>query len=829
MGHITTATANRLGYNRKYQGSWAIKKYYYKRFLHKDYNITRFGQALFRKYTTPAFDRENLRNPDPRNPERKEFSGEKNIIKNVLVENTFTFSHLDMARGLNLVLRFFFMDALMEEDRVKNQKIFRQKASRVFRPMLLKHRSRAPINILHYKGKTKLHRRRYKKKRSRIRLITRLTSKYNKYVRRFRKRLILKFRRKKRISRREYKIFYKPYRNIYTLRKIYYKNAKKPKKRSGPLKKYLKDYYETLDRDEENEYVRPRLRKKYGEDEEWLQATLTTLKTSQLLKKKMKYYPLYMLTFLLKYRSRVKLPPSRKKFLLLKSIILGFRWIVQNTIKIRTFFVTMFLHLCLSLFILPLFIPKFSLIRSMNLLLIKETAKADVASYSFKRIIHSRYLLFHNLHYALVNTIREFDKTKVIYTQFFGMYTKNITSTLITNYICHKLEQYFRIQQIIGPIMSNLKKNRSFLGFRLIIAGRLTRKERAAFLVRKNKRVTLGSKDAIIDYHSNVQGLRFGLVGIKCWLMRRSILLRPFNYQLSFGTKFTSFIIAIPTGKEKDRLNQIVITESFFQRTAGMPDFLKNLPKFKLKGLPRETSTKPSVIDNINPLEPDKKLIPEIYESKIQNFLFTHYFRQLRWGRIPIEKPTKLEEKVLLQQLLREIYDIMLENHVQYLLTKLNKKYICPEHFDAYHHYIYLLKNPYRKEKFAITRILLFHRTLTQRTPKSDKAEIEKQQQLKKKCLRVIEANLDPKKFQNFEKHINTISKLFNQVILKEENLMLYLQMTFNKKFIPQLKKNYEIWYKNYKKTQKNKNPKNTPKTEDLKVGGVNLTETVKI
>jgi ribosomal protein S3 len=66
--------------------------------------------------------------------------------------------------------------------------------------------------------------------------------------------------------------------------------------------------------------------------------------------------------------------------------------------------------------------------------------------------------------------------------------------------------------------------------------GRLTRKERAAFLVRRGNAITLSKKQEKIDYSSDAKILKFGMSAVKCWIIKKEI---PALYVFRF--KFESY------------------------------------------------------------------------------------------------------------------------------------------------------------------------------------------------------------------------------------------------------------------------------------------------
>jgi len=80
--------------------------------------------------------------------------------------------------------------------------------------------------------------------------------------------------------------------------------------------------------------------------------------------------------------------------------------------------------------------------------------------------------------------------------------------------------------------MWDLKRNSYLTGFQIIVAGRLTRKERAAFMIRKSGRISFSSKNRDVHYACDGKIMRFGMVGVKIWFNYKRK--RPAIYKLTF-------------------------------------------------------------------------------------------------------------------------------------------------------------------------------------------------------------------------------------------------------------------------------------------------------
>lgn len=250
------------------------------------------------------------------------------------------------------------------------------------------------------------------------------------------------------------------------------------------------------------------------------------------IRSRLRSYPLSFYSFFLKNRHPFVLPPSRKRFTLLKVLILLFLFFLGASYKYQFYYLLILRQLLSSLFSLPAHKPKFFFVRQLNTFLIKETTFRHLQVYYFRKIFQSRFLVFQGAFTAIVSSIQAFDKTTSMAVSFIGMHVRNASAPLVCNYIVHKLGQYFTIHEILRPVIFDLRSSPLLAGFRIVVAGRLTRKERAAFMVRKNGKVTLSEKDANIHYAADFKIMRFGVVGVKVWLEKKRS--RPYYYKYDF-------------------------------------------------------------------------------------------------------------------------------------------------------------------------------------------------------------------------------------------------------------------------------------------------------
>ena len=117
--------------------------------------------------------------------------------------------------------------------------------------------------------------------------------------------------------------------------------------------------------------------------------------------------------------------------------------------------------------------------------------------------------------------------------RYLAMTPKNITAEFLSNYFCCKFFQYFTLGEIIYPIMKLLKAASYIVGFRIVVSGRLTQKERAVYGVKTYKRTSRTYLQNNIDYASGFRIMRFGMVVFKIYLLHTHY--NPYFYMFKFN------------------------------------------------------------------------------------------------------------------------------------------------------------------------------------------------------------------------------------------------------------------------------------------------------
>jgi ribosomal protein S3 len=95
------------------------------------------------------------------------------------------------------------------------------------------------------------------------------------------------------------------------------------------------------------------------------------------------------------------------------------------------------------------------------------------------------------------------------------------------------LSQKYHIFEILNPVIKELKKTKGILGFKIVCAGRLTKKQRAGLIVSRKRSVPLNTVNSIIDYSTGIVILRHGVSCIKVWL-NKSKFFKVYNQAFIF-------------------------------------------------------------------------------------------------------------------------------------------------------------------------------------------------------------------------------------------------------------------------------------------------------
>jgi len=102
------------------------------------------------------------------------------------------------------------------------------------------------------------------------------------------------------------------------------------------------------------------------------------------------------------------------------------------------------------------------------------------------------------------------------------------------NTLIIQLGDYVDYKIILKNISQNLEKLPHIQGFRIILSGRLTRKERAAYIIKNHKSIPSSSCEVPIDFAAGFKIMKFGCVGIKVYLRPNKTITPPYWYYYHF-------------------------------------------------------------------------------------------------------------------------------------------------------------------------------------------------------------------------------------------------------------------------------------------------------
>lgn len=173
------------------------------------------------------------------------------------------------------------------------------------------------------------------------------------------------------------------------------------------------------------------------------------------------------------------------------------------------------------------------LFKLLHALRIREYVAKIYQLFFFRKIIKLRLAMFRMAFELIRGTLTQFEDNldRRFKMGFHAFQYRTITALQICNFITVKLGQYFKLYEVQSPILQLLKKNPAIAGFRILIVGRLTRKERGAYILRQRGSIPLSAKDKPVDYAADYKILKFGLIGIKVWLYSKRV--NPFFYSIT--------------------------------------------------------------------------------------------------------------------------------------------------------------------------------------------------------------------------------------------------------------------------------------------------------
>ncbi|RYE05329.1 MAG: hypothetical protein EOP33_06465 [Rickettsiaceae bacterium] len=226
-----------------------------------------------------------------------------------------------------------------------------------------------------------------------------------------------------------------------------------------------------------------------------------------------------------------------KNLSLLKYFIRSLKYFRFFGVKKRIFFC----HNMVNLIINFVSLSK-KTIMSKKLFLITQTIMYYSYSLSFWNFINmkkkylSKFMLYKAISKTLFKSVSQITKTNKLMFSVTSQNKYKFGSSLVLNYILIKLGQYFNINEIVNPLSFFIKHLTCIAGYKILIRGRLTRKERAAVMIRSGKKMPLSTISANVDYSQGSKIMKFGMVGIKVYLLLKpSTLINLYRFSFRYN------------------------------------------------------------------------------------------------------------------------------------------------------------------------------------------------------------------------------------------------------------------------------------------------------
>ena len=247
--------------------------------------------------------------------------------------------------------------------------------------------------------------------------------------------------------------------------------------------------------------------------------------------------PLYFYDIAISNEKYYNFDKIYKNLLLLKYFLRTVKFLKFFSIKKKIFFSQNLICLLMNFFSLAN-----SSILTKKMYLLFQSLVFYTLSFSFFNFIHfkkkffSKFVFFKGVSKTIYRSVIELTENKKLLYNAVGQNKFRFNSSLVLNYILIKLGQYFTIHEIVNPLSFYIKSLTSISGYKILITGRLTRKERAAVMIRSGKRMPLSTIKANVDYSAGFKIMKFGLVGIKVYLLlNRSSLLNLYKFQYDYN------------------------------------------------------------------------------------------------------------------------------------------------------------------------------------------------------------------------------------------------------------------------------------------------------
>lgn len=120
---------------------------------------------------------------------------------------------------------------------------------------------------------------------------------------------------------------------------------------------------------------------------------------------------------------------------------------------------------------------------------------------------------------------RNLSKLKIVLKK---LEVSDLNATVLSKYLTIRLRQRFQLKEALMPMLRHLSNNKYVRGFRIVCAGRFTRKEIALYDLRTYSSVPFSGVTSRMDFSLSEVVLKYSICGIKVWLHKNVLSERDF-------------------------------------------------------------------------------------------------------------------------------------------------------------------------------------------------------------------------------------------------------------------------------------------------------------
>jgi hypothetical protein len=147
------------------------------------------------------------------------------------------------------------------------------------------------------------------------------------------------------------------------------------------------------------------------------------------------------------------------------------------------------------------------------------------------RLIHS---IKHVILFIDKKKMGDSSKFKIILKK---LEVSEVNAAIMSKYLAIRLRQRFQLKEALLPMLRHLSNNEYVRGFRIVCAGRFTRKEIALYDLRTYSSVPFSGVTAKLDFALSEVVLKYSICGIKVWLHRYCLPQREHGF-VGIGMNF---------------------------------------------------------------------------------------------------------------------------------------------------------------------------------------------------------------------------------------------------------------------------------------------------